>query len=174
MSQCRVVDDLKRHPDLFEDTVFFVTFDEGGGYWDSGFFQPIDFFGDGPRIPMIAISQYSRGGRIVHTYADHASVLKFIEPNGLLKPLTARSRDNCPIRCSRSRIPTCRRTWQRSAICSICSISRTATAITFGSRGSGRASHDACPFVSNHERPLWVCEQGRFSWSLGQFFHGGD
>jgi len=92
----RVVDGLKRHPDLFEDTVFFVTFDEGGGYWDSGFFQPIDFFGDGPRIPMIAVSQYSRGGRIVHSYADHASVLKFIERNWFLKPLTARSRDNLP------------------------------------------------------------------------------
>src|SRR5438445_3886573 len=31
--------------------------DEGGGYWDSGFFQPIDFFGDGPRIPFIAVSK---------------------------------------------------------------------------------------------------------------------
>jgi acid phosphatase len=92
----RVVNGLKRHPDLFEDTVFFVTFDEGGGYWDSGFFQPIDFFGDGPRIPMIAVSQYSRGGKISHTYADHASVLKFIERNWFLKPVTDRSRDNLP------------------------------------------------------------------------------
>jgi phospholipase C len=92
----RVVDGLKRHPDLFDDTVFFVTFDEGGGYWDSGFFQPIDFFGDGPRIPMIAVSKYSRGGQIVHSYSDHASVLKFIERNWFLKPLTSRSRDNLP------------------------------------------------------------------------------
>src|SRR5262249_55052492 len=38
---------------LFDDTAIFVTFDEGGGYWDSGFFQPIDMFGDGPRIPFI-------------------------------------------------------------------------------------------------------------------------
>jgi phospholipase C len=92
----RVLDGLKRHPDLFDDTVFFVTFDEGGGYWDSGVFLPIDFFGDGPRIPMIAVSKYSRGGKIVHNYADHASVLKFIERNWFLKPLTGRSRDNLP------------------------------------------------------------------------------
>jgi phospholipase C len=92
----RVVDGLKRHEDLFESTVFFVTFDEGGGYWDSGFFQPLDFFGDGPRIPMIAISKYSRGGKIVHSYSDHASVLKFIERNWFLKPVTDRSRDNLP------------------------------------------------------------------------------
>ena len=25
----------------------FVTFDEGGGYYDSGYIQPVDFFGDG-------------------------------------------------------------------------------------------------------------------------------
>jgi phospholipase C len=92
----RVVDGLKAHPDLFEDTVFFVTFDEGGGYWDSGFFQPIDFFGDGPRIPLIAVSKYSRGGKVVHSYGDHASVLKFIERNWFLEPLTNRSRDNLP------------------------------------------------------------------------------
>jgi acid phosphatase len=92
----RVIDGLERHEELFQSTVFFVTFDEGGGYWDSGFFQPIDFFGDGPRIPMIAVSKYSRGGKIVHSYADHASVLKFIERNWFLKPLTNRSRDNLP------------------------------------------------------------------------------
>jgi phospholipase C len=65
-------------------------------YWDSGFFQPIDFFGDGPRIPFIAVSKYSRGGKIVHSYADHASVVKFIERNWHLQPLTGRSRDNLP------------------------------------------------------------------------------
>ncbi|HWE25619.1 MAG TPA: alkaline phosphatase family protein [Myxococcales bacterium] len=92
----RVIDELKEHPALFADTVVFVTFDEGGGYWDSGFFQPIDFFGDGPRIPFIAVSRYSRGGKIVHTYADHASVVKFIERNWGLDPLTRRSRDNLP------------------------------------------------------------------------------
>jgi phospholipase C len=92
----RIVTGLEAHPDLFDETAFFVTFDEGGGYWDSGFFQPIDFFGDGPRIPMLAISKYSRGGKIVHDYADHASVLKFIERNWGLTPLTARSRDNYP------------------------------------------------------------------------------
>jgi len=92
----RVVDGLKAHPALFDSTALFVTFDEGGGYWDSGFFQPIDFFGDGPRVPFIAVSKYSRGGRVVHSYADHASLLKFIERNWRLKPLTSRSRDNLP------------------------------------------------------------------------------
>src|SRR5262249_6241449 len=81
---------------LSRSTALFIAFDEGGGYWDSGFMQPIDFFGDGPRIPFIVVSQYSRGGKVVHSYTDHASVLKFIERNWRLQPLTARSRDNLP------------------------------------------------------------------------------
>jgi phospholipase C len=100
-----VIKSVKSHEDLFKSTAIFVTFDEGGGYWDSGFFQPIDFFGDGPRIPFIVVSPYSRGGRIVHSYGDHASVLKFIERNWELKPLTSRSRDNLPNPISTSANP---------------------------------------------------------------------
>jgi phospholipase C len=92
----RVLKELEKHPDLADRTAVFVTFDEGGGYWDSGFFQPLDFFGDGPRIPLVVVSKYSRGGKVVHTYYDHASVVKFIERNWRLRPLTARSRDNLP------------------------------------------------------------------------------
>jgi len=92
----RVLDGLKKHPDLAEDTAFIITFDEGGGYYDSGFMQPIDFFGDGPRIPLLIVSPYTRGGHVNHTYTDHASIVKFIERNWHLKPLTGRSRDNLP------------------------------------------------------------------------------
>jgi phospholipase C len=73
-----------------------ITFDEGGGYWDSGYIQPLDFFGDGPRIPLIVISNFTKGGHVNHSYADHVSILKFIERNWHLKPLTERSRDNFP------------------------------------------------------------------------------
>jgi phospholipase C len=92
----KIVDELQKHPQLFKQTALFVAFDEGGGYWDSGFMQPLDFFGDGPRIPFIVISHYSRGGRVVQTYFDHVSILKFIERNWGLSPLTSRSRDNLP------------------------------------------------------------------------------
>jgi phospholipase C len=92
----KILDGLAANPRLFAGTALFVAFDEGGGYWDSGFMQPLDFFGDGPRIPFIVVSPFSRGGRVVHTYQDHASVLKFIERNWGLAPLTARSRDNLP------------------------------------------------------------------------------
>ena len=92
----KTMDHLTARPDLFADTALIITFDEGGGYYDSGYIQPLDFFGDGPRIPLIVVSPFTRGGHISHTYTDHVSILKFIERNWNLKPLTNRSRDNFP------------------------------------------------------------------------------
>ena len=87
---------IDARPDVKASTAIFITFDEAGGYYDSGFIQPLDFFGDGPRVPFLVVSPYSRGGRVVQTYTDHVSILKFIERNWLLGPLTDRSRDNLP------------------------------------------------------------------------------
>jgi phospholipase C len=92
----KILDTLALKPELMETTALFITFDEGGGYYDSGFIQPLDFFGDGPRVPLVVVSSYSRGGHVVHSYNDHVSILKFIERNWHLDPLTVRSRDNLP------------------------------------------------------------------------------
>jgi phospholipase C len=101
----KILDKLQANEKLWKETALFVVFDEGGGFWDSGFMQPVDFFGDGPRIPFIVVSPYSTGGNVVHTYADHVSLLKFIERNWRLSPLTARSRDNLPNPLSTERNP---------------------------------------------------------------------
>lgn len=87
---------VNAQPGLAADTAIIVTWDESGGFYDSGFVQPVDFFGDGPRIPTLVISPYSQGGRVVHTYYDHVSILKFIERNWGLSTLSTRSRDNLP------------------------------------------------------------------------------
>lgn len=92
----KILDLLKNNSSLFKDTAVFITVDEGGGYYDSGFVQPLDFFGDASRIPLIVVSPYSKGVGVVHSYNDHASVLKFIEANWSLPPITHRSRDNLP------------------------------------------------------------------------------
>jgi phospholipase C len=92
----KIVSTLDGNPELQAETALVITFDEGGGYYDSGFVQPLDFFGDGPRIPLVVVSPYSTGGHVVHSYNDHASILKFIERNWGLAPLTGRSRDNLP------------------------------------------------------------------------------
>ena len=46
-----IVDKLKAHPDLFRETAFFVTFDEGGGYWNSGFHPAARFLRRWPSHP---------------------------------------------------------------------------------------------------------------------------
>ena len=91
-----IVTRVQANPQVYADTAIIISFDESGGLYDSGFIQPLDFFGDGPRIPMLVISPYSTGGRVVHTYYDQASVLKFIERNWSLGTISNRSRDNLP------------------------------------------------------------------------------
>lgn len=91
-----IVDKVKRNPALWKKTAIIVTYDEGGGYYDSGYVQSIDFFGDGSRVPLLFISPHAKKGFVDHTYYDHASILKFIERNWDMKPLSNRSRDNLP------------------------------------------------------------------------------
>ena len=91
-----IVHAVQVNPEVWKTTAIFVTFDEGGGYYDSGYVQPVDFFGDGTRIPLLIISPFSQGGHIAHGYSDHVSLIKFIERNWGLNPLTGRSRDNLP------------------------------------------------------------------------------
>ena len=92
----KIVNGVKANPALWDNTAIFITFDEGGGYYDSGYIQPVDFFGDGTRIPLIVVSKYSKGGHVSHEYGDHVSLMKFIEKNWSLPPISTRSRDNLP------------------------------------------------------------------------------
>jgi phospholipase C len=92
----KIVNSVKANQQLWNDTAILITFDESGGCYDSGYIQPIDFFGDGSRTVLIAVSPYARRGHVDHTYADHASILKFIEWNWNVPPLSSRSRDNLP------------------------------------------------------------------------------
>ncbi len=91
----KIVDQVQASP-YAKDTAIMITFDEGGGYYDSGYVQPLDFFGDGTRIPFIVVGPYVKPGHISHVYGDHVSILKFIERNWSLPPVTHRSRDNFP------------------------------------------------------------------------------
>ena len=92
----KIIDMVQANPRLWKSTAIVITVDEGGGYYDSGYIQPIDFFGDGTRIPLLVVSPYSEGGRVVHTYYDHVSFDKFVEANWGLGPISDRSRDNLP------------------------------------------------------------------------------
>jgi len=80
----------------WKSTAIFITWDETGGYYDSGYIQPLSFFGDGPRVPMIVVSPWTKRAVVDHTYNDHVLILKFIEANWRLSPLTSYSADNLP------------------------------------------------------------------------------
>jgi phospholipase C len=80
----------------WSSTAIFITFDEGGGYYDSGYIQPVDYFGDGTRIPLLIVSPFSTGGVVNHSYADHVSIIKFIERNWSLGTIGAATRDTFP------------------------------------------------------------------------------
>ena len=92
----KIVAAVQANPAVWASTAIFITFDEGGGYYDSGYIQPVDFFGDGTRIPLLIVSPYATGGKINHSYSDHVSIPKFIERNWALPTISARSRDNFP------------------------------------------------------------------------------
>jgi phospholipase C len=93
----KIIEMVQQNPDVWKDTAVMITFGGGGGFYDSGYVQPIDFFGDGPRVPLLVVSSYSRGGRVVHTYYDHVSFDKFVEANwNLRETLSPAGRDNLP------------------------------------------------------------------------------
>jgi phospholipase C len=92
----KIVNAVQANPQVWSETAIMVTFDEGGGYYDSGYVQPLDYFGDGTRIPLLVISPYTTAGHISHDYSDHVSILKFIERNWNIGPVSTRSRDNFP------------------------------------------------------------------------------
>lgn len=91
-----IIEKVQANEELWESTAILLTVDEGGGYYDSGYVQPVDYFGDGTRIPMILVSKYATGGHVSHEYSDHASIAKFIERNWSLPTISSRSRDNLP------------------------------------------------------------------------------
>jgi phospholipase C len=92
----KILDKLQAQPALWADTAVMITNDEGGGYYDSGFEQTLDYFGDGTRIPLIVVSPYSKGVGPVHSYGDHVSFLKFVNANWRLKPVDPDGRDALP------------------------------------------------------------------------------
>jgi phospholipase C len=92
----KIVDAVQANRVLWATTAIFITVDEGGGYYDSGYVQALDYFGDGTRIPLIVVSPYTAPGHVSHTYSDHVSILKFIEYNWSLPSISKRSRDNLP------------------------------------------------------------------------------
>ncbi|MEI8288939.1 MAG: alkaline phosphatase family protein [Verrucomicrobiota bacterium] len=86
----RVVAALAANPAIYESTVFILTYDENGGYFDHAL-SPLapprtadelvtrGRAGLGVRVPMIIASPWTRGGRVCSQVFDHTSVIRFLE-----------------------------------------------------------------------------------------------
>lgn len=65
----------------WDSTALFVSFDEGGGFYDHVPSPQIDPNGAGVRMPLLVISPYSKEGYVSHTFMTPESILHFIEYN---------------------------------------------------------------------------------------------
>jgi phospholipase C len=74
----------------WSDGLFVISYDDWGGYYDHVAPPQVDADGYGLRVPAIFISPYARGGTVDHTTYDYTSILRFIEDNWRVPPLTAR------------------------------------------------------------------------------------
>ena len=72
--------------EAWSSSAFMWTYDEWGGWFDH--VRPPR--GRGFRVPALLVSPYARRGVVDSTPLDHTSILRFIEDNWRLKPLTER------------------------------------------------------------------------------------
>ena len=103
----RLIEALADNPETWAKTVFLLTYDENDGFFDhvppplpavnaamgasnvdvrgeTYAAQPV---GLGPRVPMLAISPWSRGGWVNSEVFDHTSVIRFLETRfGVAEP----------------------------------------------------------------------------------------
>ena len=73
-----IVNALEQSPE-WNSTVLFVTWDEYGGVYDHVAPPTLDGYGDGFRVPLLAIGPWIRQGYIDHTQMDFDSVLHLME-----------------------------------------------------------------------------------------------
>jgi phospholipase C len=77
----------------WNSTVIFLTWDDFGGFYDPVYPPQPDYYGLGPRVPMIIISPFAKPAYITHTQYEFSSVLKFIERRFNLTNLSQRDKN---------------------------------------------------------------------------------
>ncbi|KUM78117.1 phosphocholine-specific phospholipase C [Streptomyces curacoi] len=101
----QVLDALTANPEVWSKTALFITYDENDGFFDHVVppFPPKDAsrgrstvdvsldlypgdsrrpagpYGLGPRVPMLVVSPWSKGGYVCSETLDHTSILRFME-----------------------------------------------------------------------------------------------
>jgi phospholipase C len=67
------------HSSSWTSSVFFLTYDEGGGFFDHVPPPQLDAYGPGLRVPTFVISPWVKRGYISGQLYEHNSLMKFIE-----------------------------------------------------------------------------------------------
>ncbi|MFC5212874.1 phosphocholine-specific phospholipase C [Streptomyces coerulescens] len=101
----QVLDALTANPEVWSKTALFITFDENDGFFDhvvpplppkdasqgrstvdvsldlykGDSKRPAGPYGLGPRVPMLVVSPWSKGGYVCSETLDHTSILRFME-----------------------------------------------------------------------------------------------
>ncbi|MFE6171022.1 phosphocholine-specific phospholipase C [Streptomyces sp. NPDC056464] len=101
----QVLDALTSNPEVWSKTALFITFDENDGFFDhvvpplppkdaskgkstvdvsldlykGDSKRPAGPYGLGPRVPMLVVSPWSKGGYVNSETLDHTSILRFME-----------------------------------------------------------------------------------------------
>ncbi len=90
--------DMVMKSGLWNSTAIFVTYDEGGGYYDQVPPPQIGSTQLGFRVPFMVISPYAKEDYISHTVLSHTSILGFIDYNWKMPPLNRLvSQSNVPL-----------------------------------------------------------------------------
>src|SRR6266700_2208027 len=64
---------------LWSSSALFLTYDEGGGFFDHVAPPQVDAYGLGFRVPTLVVSPWSKRGHVSGQLYEHSSILKFIE-----------------------------------------------------------------------------------------------
>ncbi|MFF5251098.1 phosphocholine-specific phospholipase C [Streptomyces leeuwenhoekii] len=101
----QVLDALTSNPDVWAKTALFITYDENDGFFDhvvpplppksaaqgkstvdvsldlypGDAKRPAGPYGLGPRVPMLVVSPWSKGGYVCSETFDHTSIIRFME-----------------------------------------------------------------------------------------------
>ncbi|MDC0773847.1 phosphocholine-specific phospholipase C [Streptomyces sp. HD] len=101
----QVLDALTANPEVWSKTALFITYDENDGFFDhvvpplppkdasrgkstvdvsldlypGDSKRPAGPYGLGPRVPMLVVSPWSKGGYVCSETLDHTSILRFME-----------------------------------------------------------------------------------------------
>jgi len=94
----QIVAALAANPSVYDSTVFILTYDENGGFFDhvpppvpppgtTNEFVNGEPLGLGIRVPLFVVSPWSRGGRVCSQVFDHTSIIRFLETwTGVVEP----------------------------------------------------------------------------------------